>query len=459
MTDAISLPDHIDDFDAELRWTALQHVAAQHQPPPERDPVHLNMHCHTFFSYNGYDASPSHVAATAWLDGWHAAGICDFDVLDGLDEFFDATDLLGVRATVNMETRVFFREYADHEINSPGEPGVYYFMGAGFVDAPKRHSVPGTRLHDMREAAEARNRDVAARVNPVLDPVALDYDDDVLPLTPAGNATERHLCAAYTVKAREHFPEDEDLAAFWADRLALDASSARALLDDPMALTDKIRSKLMKAGGPGYVKPTTDTFPALDDVIAMIQACRAVPMATWLDGTSSGEADLQAQLECLIAKGVAAINIVPDRNWNLKDPAIRDLKIRKFHECVAIADRLHLPINIGTELNKYGQRWVDDFTAQPMRVVAPSFICGADIMVGHTRLLRFADISYCGSHADAEFGKDTAAKNDAFAAVGALPAPPPDILDELLAAEPAANYAYLRDAAAKGAWTSRGVRS
>ena len=36
-------------------------------------------------------------------------------------------------------------------------------------------------------------------------PVTLDYDKDVLPLTPKGNATERHICEAYSKKGDKAF--------------------------------------------------------------------------------------------------------------------------------------------------------------------------------------------------------------------------------------------------------------
>ena len=51
-------------------------------------------------------------------------GIVDFDVLDGVDEFLGACDAVGLRGSTGMETRVFVPEFADREINSPGEPGV-----------------------------------------------------------------------------------------------------------------------------------------------------------------------------------------------------------------------------------------------------------------------------------------------------------------------------------------------
>lgn len=445
------LAKQLDAFDLDARKAALLQLA-EVEGQPEHTPPRVNMHCHSFFSFNGYGASPSRIVWRAARDGWHAVGLCDFDVLDGMSELLWAADTLGVRSNVCLETRVFFREYAEHVINSPGEPGVYYFVGAGFVDLPAAGSKAAERLEAMRAQAAARTRAIVERVNAYLGGLQLDFEQDVLPLTPAGNATERHVCTAYYRKSLATFPDQYQGAAFWAKAFAMPAAEVRAKLGKPMDFTDLIRSKLMKSGGAGYMKPDSDTFPALDDVLEMFLDCQAIPVATWLDGTNSGEADIEAQLECLRAKGAAALNIVPDRNWNLADPDERAVKVAKLHECVGIADKLHLPINIGTELNKFGQPWVDDLQAAPLQPVAASFIRGARVMVGHTRLLRFAQFSYVGSAAAAEFGGDLAGKNDFFAAVGALAAPSPATLARLIEGEPEANYSLLRDAAAKGSW-------
>ena len=60
------------------------------------------------------------------------AGIVDFDVLDGADEFLAAGRLIGLKTCVSLESRVFVPEFATRVINSPGEPGVSYHMGVGF---------------------------------------------------------------------------------------------------------------------------------------------------------------------------------------------------------------------------------------------------------------------------------------------------------------------------------------
>ena len=451
MTDA-ALQSQLDDFDPAVRRQALSALLKRGPPAaPTREPLHVNLHCHTLFSYNGYGASPSRVAWEARQQGWYAAGICDFDVLDGLPEFFEATDRLAVRATANVETRVFFREYAAHVLNSPGEPGVYYFMGAGFVQPPAPGSSAAAQLDRLRAGAAQRNRELVAKVNTHLAPVQLDYDHEVLPLTPAGNATERHICTAYYEAAKRHWAEPAARTKFWSDKLGAATDAIAKVLDNPMDFNDLIRAKLMKQGGPGYVAPDPQSFPLLDNVIRLVRDCQAVPMATWLDGTSTGEASITELLECQIAKGIAALNIIPDRNWNIKDPETRRLKIAKLEACVATADRLGLPVNVGTELNKYGQPWVDDFTAEPMRRVAPSFIRGARIMVGHTRLLRFAAYSYSGAAAKAEV-PDLTRRNAFFEAVGTLPPPDARTLAQLRTSAPSANLDRLRNAARRGRW-------
>ena len=78
-------------------------------------------------------------------------GIVDFDVLDGVDEFLDACDLVGVRGSAGIETRVFVPEFADREINSPGEPGVCYHMGIGFTSSQVPDGVAPI-LADLRQA-------------------------------------------------------------------------------------------------------------------------------------------------------------------------------------------------------------------------------------------------------------------------------------------------------------------
>ena len=383
------LEAQLNDFSPATRMQALQALIASAEPAGTPQAA-VNLHCHTFFSFNAYGYSPTGLACLARQRGFQVLGIVDFDVLDGVEEFLSACELLGVRGSAGMETRVFIPEFASRETNSPGEPGVYYTMGIGFpTSAAPAAAAP--ILTDMRQRAEARNRAMLARINAFLAPVAVDYDRDVLPLTPAGNATERHMLVAYQQAAARRFP---DPASFWAEKLGLAPEQVAAQIADPVKFPATLRAKLMKRGGVGYVQPGAGSFPSVEEVNRMIVACGALPCATWLDGTSAGEQAEEELLSLLIPKGAVALNIVPDRNWNIADAEKRRMLVQKLYDVVVLAARLDLPLNIGTEMNAPGQRLIDDFDAPELAPVRQAFLDGADFVYGHTALQRALGLGY-----------------------------------------------------------------
>jgi hypothetical protein len=358
---------NLDSFDsAERRQALLEICATTKWPEPGTD---VNLHSHTFFSYNAYGYSPTHFAALARQRGLAAAGIVDFDVLDGLEEFYEAGDLLGLKTVVSLESRVFVPEFADRVINSPGEPGIAYHMGVGFPRA-----IQHPLLKQMRQTAEQRNRDLVARVNTFTAPVTLDYDRDVLPLTPNGNATERHICEAYSKKGDK---------GFWKSKLG-------DCPDDPAKLQALIRARTMKKGGIGYVQPGKGSFPLMADMNEFVLEAGAIPTLTWLDGTSEGEQAIEELFAVAIKSGAAAINIIPDRNYTA---GVKDQKLKNLYEVVALAERHNFPVIVGTEMNAPGNKFVDDFQSAELKPLAPVFLTGAQIVHEHVQRGRQAGIS------------------------------------------------------------------
>ncbi len=387
------LEQALDDFSPEVRRNALARLCAlanagEVPVDPPRDAA--NMHCHTFFSFNAYGHSPTALAWLARKHGWRAAGIVDFDVLDGVAEFLAACDLAGVRGSAGVETRVYIPEFADREINSPGEPGIAYHMGIGFTSGETHPDAAGT-LAAMRANAARRNREMAERVNAYLAPVAIDYDRDVLPLTPSGNATERHMLAAYARTAQETV---DDPVGFWADKLGLGRDQVEETIRSGAAFQNLLRLKLMKRGSVGYVQPGPASFPTVDEVNRFVTASGALPCAAWLDGTLPGEQDIEELLDLLIGKGVVALNIIPDRNWNIADPETRRVKVQNLYRVVELAAQLELPINVGTEMNASGQKEIDDFDAPELAPVRQAFLDGAAFIYGHTALERALGLGY-----------------------------------------------------------------
>jgi hypothetical protein len=389
----VQLESRLNSFEPEVRAAALRDLlalaeAGEVEIDARRDVA--NMHCHTFYSFNAYGHSPTSIAWLAKRHGWRAAGIVDFDVLDGVDEFLDACERAAVRGGAGIETRVFVPEYADQEINSPVEPGVCYHMGIGFASGQVPPDVKPV-LADLARRADARNQAILARVNAYLQPVTIDYELDVLPLTPAGHPTERHMVAAYVKAAQE---TASDPSAFWAGKLHVARDEMAATMSDLPGFQDLIRARLMKRGGVGYVQPESGMFPSLEQFHRLIIACGALPCAAWLDGTTTVERDPEDWLNFLIGKGVVALNIIPDRNWNLADPRIKETKVQNLHAIVEVARQLDLLLNVGTEMNSFGQKRADEFDAPELAPVRDAFLDGAYAVYGHTAMQRALGLGY-----------------------------------------------------------------
>jgi len=414
------LEAQLNDFAPKARAAAL-HELLKRQPQRPVAPAEVaNLHCHTFFSFNAYGHSPTSLAWLGRQRGYKLMGIVDFDVLDGVDEFLDACALTEVCGSAGIETRTYLPEFAEHEMNSPGEPGVLYHMGVGFTTGDVTPAAAAI-IRELREQSTQRNLGLIERVNTYLDPVKVDYAADVLPLTPNGNATERHIVTAYIAVAERVYPDAGDRAAFWAARLDAPLPKVESLMQNLPAFQNQIRSRLMKKGGVGYVQPGHDTFPPVDKLHGLILACGALPCAAWLDGTTSGEERMDALLDLLVDKGAVVLNIVPDRNWDIPDPAVRQVKVQKLYEVVDLARAMNLPLNIGTEMNSYGQKLIDDFDAEALQPVRQDFIDGAYFVYGHTAMQRSLGMGF-----QSEWAKDQLAsrreRNQFYTRVGrALP--------------------------------------
>ncbi|MBN1456418.1 MAG: hypothetical protein JW912_01030, partial [Sedimentisphaerales bacterium] len=343
--------------------------------------------------------------------GLAVAGIVDFDVFDGLEEFLEAGRLIGLKVCVGMESRVFVPEFADKEINSPGEPGISYHMGVGLTsgEVDKRNEA---FKNTLRSIPDQRNRDMVNRVNEFLAPVELDYDNDVSPLTPSGNATERHICLAYARKASKIFKDNGELKKFWSKKLGSDQFK----LPEGGDLQSLIRAKTMKRGGIGYVQPDEGSFPKMAEMNEFIIAIGGIPTLTWLNGLSAGEKEIEKLAETAMSTGAEALNIIPDRNFTA---GVKDEKLAKLNEVIKLAESLDLPISVGTEMNSPGLKFVDDFGSEELKPFIPVFLKGAHIIYAHSVLQKHCGMGYKSKWANDNF-QTRADKNTFFEKTGSM---------------------------------------
>ena len=410
------LETRLDNFDRAERDQALDDllelVKAGRIELPEPE-AKVNLHAHSFYSFNALGYSPTHIVWRARREALRAVGLVDFDVLDGIDEFFRAGRLLGIPTVAGLETRAYIPEFATREINSPGEPGITYHMVTGLTKSAIDDSRAREFAEMLRTNARGRNMAVVDRVNAYLDPVVLDYGSDVLPLSPSGTPTERHLCFAYQGKAEQVYPSVEERIRFWSDRLSRPAEEMKSTIANSRELQALIRAKTMKRGGVGYQEPTPEAFPLMTDMNRFALSIGGIPTATWLDGTSQGERRIEELLDLHMAAGTAALNIIPDRNWNIKDTEVRKTKIANLYRIVELANARGLPLVIGTELNAPGLKFVDDFDVAELAPVVDSFLRGASILVGHTAAVLEGEGGYTSDWAAKTF-KTVAQKNEHF---------------------------------------------
>jgi hypothetical protein len=414
----------LDSFDPTVRreslLTLMSQVDAGSLALPEAEDI-ANLHCHSFFSYNGYGYSPSHLAWLGRKQGIKFMGIVDFDILDGVDEFLAACEITGVRGTAGIETRVFIPEFKHAEINSPGEPGIAYHMGVGFVRSSVDDSAKGG-FFEIRQQAVQRNLQIVERINQFLTPLKLDYEADVLPLTPSGYATERHMVQKIAEKSLNVL---DDPIRFWAEKFGDSLESIETKIQDANIFQNYLRQKLMKRGGVAYVQPEGEAYPSIEVFHEIILAENAIPCSAWLDGTSAGEDEIERLLGLLVDKGVAAINIIPDRNWNIPDEKAKEVKLEKLYHVVDLADSFDLPIIVGTEMNSFGQKRVDDFDTPELEPVKEQFIKGAYFLYGHTRMELLWGMGY-QSQWSQEHLADRKTKNEFYEVVGRLIPPTVD---------------------------------
>ena len=150
----------------------------------------------------------------------------------------------------------------------------------------------------------------------------------------------------------------------------------------------------------------------------MIRGMDAIPMIAWLDGTNDGEADTVTFLELLRSKGAVALNIIPNRNWNIKDSKEKAIKTGKLREVVEAARKLDMPICVGTEMNRAGLPFVDDFSVPELQPYVNDFLEGARCLYGHTHLARHSNFGYFSEESQSKFGSNARIRNQFFTKAG-----------------------------------------
>lgn len=412
----VKLESELNNFNSQIRLDALnqlEYFLSQGNISTHPARNWINLHCHSFFSYNGYGMSPCSLVWMAKLQGLDMIGLVDFDTLDGVDEFHKAGKILNIKTVASLETRVFLPNYLKQEINSPGEPGIAYHMVSGLTSTAILRNENRLFTESLLNKSHIRNKNIVTRINNIIPKIKLEYDRDVLSLTPNGNPTERHICEAYRKKAENIFPDEQLRMKFWSKVTNYSEKRFDVVFHNKVNLEAFIRKYFMKQGGIAYQQPSPDNFPKLSDINSYAIGLNSIPVMAWVDGMSPAENNIKELIEYHVSQGTKGINIIPDRNYNIKDNILKKKKLQKLYEVIEIAESYDLPIMVGTELNAPGLKFVDDFNSPELSPLLPIFRKGAEIFYGHTIEQAKNGNGYCSEWSNNNFAT-TAEKNDYY---------------------------------------------
>ena len=341
-------------------------------------PGGINTHIHTSKSFAFFD-SPSEAVWLAYLERLAILGINDHYTLAGHEEFARACRVLGIRPIFSMEAIAMWEE-AEREkktVNDPANPGRTYLTAKGVT----RSFPPGSKgeadLSQMNAALLERNKEITSKLLKIIaERLGVKKGiswADVIALTPHGQPTERHICLLVSRLLDGTYADLADRAK--ALSKLTKADPPEGVFDDPGALQDHIRAKLVKAGKPAYVTESRAAFIPVARMVSLALDLGAIPTYPVMgDPVTPWEEDIEKLYDRLEALKIHAIEVIPDRNTP-----------ERLREIVKKAVARGFPIFNGTEHNtKTPMPMVDKFFFEDE--FRPHFERGARVLLGHQAL-------------------------------------------------------------------------
>ena len=358
----------------EQHIAALAELCAQLGPRPRRG---TNGHIHTSESFSVF-RSPTEAVWQAAREGIAVLGINDHYTVAGHEEFRRACEVAGIAATFSLEAVAMDREAAEAGVksNDPDNPGRVYLCGKGVTRVPAESSPEMQSLARMRAALERRNREITAKLAKLFHDRLGDNGptwENVVALTPRGNATERHVAYAVLLRLRE-------LAAKQGKPLAEIITACCGVAPpaggDDATMQIFLRAKLLKAGAPCYVPEDADAFVSVPELRRIFLAFGSIPTYPVLGNPIlAGEQNIASLLDNLEARGFYAVEVIPHRNTR-----------ERLREIVFTARERWWPVFNGTEHNTPETRpLLDPFALDPE--FEPWFRQSTALLLGHQRLI------------------------------------------------------------------------
>lgn len=258
----------------------------------------VNAHIHTPYSFSAF-GSISEALDKAAAEGVRILGINDFYSTDGFREWHDGCAERSLYPLYGIEFMALDSgmQASGLRINDPANPGRIYLSGKGLAYPTTLTGRPAEVLAMVRREANAQTARMCDKLNAYLrsegHETQLDFEQIKTDLT-CGLVRERHLAKAL--------------------RLALYPN-----VDNPAALENELRSRLLKAGGPAFVPEEPKAFLPVESVKGIIETAGGMATYPFLGDNAKGgftdfEEDLQKAADQLRALGIRSAEFITTRN-------------------------------------------------------------------------------------------------------------------------------------------------
>jgi len=316
------LTDTFDDAVRTLGSPAAGENAANSGPAP-MPRLQVNAHVHLPPNFSAFDTTVQ-ALGLAEAQNVRVLGASNYYDYSVYADFAREALARGVFPLFGLEIIALVDELVqgDVKVNDPGNPGKYYLCGKGITRfAPMDDEAQGL-LQTVRDNDSQRMAAMAGRLASLFAAAGVDtgLDADAI----KARVARRHGCALGSVYLQErHLAQAFQEALF--EQVPAPARAAtleriygvpsKAPTEDAVGVQNDIRSFLMKAGKPAFAPDTFVDFAHARRLILALGGLPCYPMLA--DGTTpltGYEADLDALVADLQARGVLCVELIPNRN-------------------------------------------------------------------------------------------------------------------------------------------------
>ncbi len=309
----------------------------------------FNTHLHVPPNFSAFTTVEDAVE-TAAAEGVKVIGTSNFHDFGVYDRFAAAATEHGLAALFGLEfISVLEDEQRDGvKINDPANPGRAYVCGKGIPRPTNLDRESSDFMETAKAANEARTREMVERIAAIFATAGLDPDVSYESIV-ADVAARADVPAAWVVLQERHVALGFQQALFDAipvngRRALLEkvySSPPAAPLDDAVATQGELRSRLMKAGCPAFVKETAVPFA---DTLAFIRGLDAIAvyptLADGVDPICGYEDPVEDLIERMTGQHIYGAELIPVRNT----PAVVDHYVRAWRDAGIF-------VMVGTEHN------------------------------------------------------------------------------------------------------------